>query len=155
MLKGDDCRNCKLCRLNQLLILNHNSFLYKPNTPSATKTSPIMASQHKSDSMGRSLRLIALALWIPGLLLLMPHGILSHSVFPAIGLLPLTLSAVVATITLLARSHQKHGEASRSSGVILLSDFLLAVFHIGVLIITWVTISQYWCGGSWQPYNSP
>lgn len=144
-----DCKNCKICRLNQLYILNHNSRLQRsePIIPST------MRSESKLHGDDRRVRLLAVWLWFPALAILLPHGILTKQFLPAIGTLPVTLSAMAAIVNLLP-SRQKHGKDSRGWSFILLSDLFLALSHISILIPTWITISEYHCNrGSWSPFR--
>jgi len=150
MSQADDCRNCKLCRLNQLFVLNHDSHLYGSET-TPSKVSPAnMASEAKNRNIDRTLRFISLWIWCPAIVILLPHGILTKQVFPALGILPMTLSAVgsVVHITVL---HLGYRKASRGCSAELLFDFFSAVFHIAVLITTWILISEYNC--SWRRGN--
>ncbi|KAK9776820.1 hypothetical protein AB5N19_10699 [Seiridium cardinale] len=79
-------------------------------------------------------------------ILLLSHGLASGRAFPAIGLLPLSLSTLLSALLLNRDSVAAVGspvQALTASNVLFL-DIMLALFQLGFLIPTWVTITKPW-----------
>lgn len=101
-----------------------------------------MATKSNVNTMDRSLRLLPLFLCLPALGFLLPHGLITHSFLPAVGIVPLAISAVSSVVFLA----QKRGNETRRCDFGVLLDFILAVSHIAVLIPTWILVSEQNCG---------
>ncbi|KAK9422595.1 hypothetical protein SUNI508_00458 [Seiridium unicorne] len=79
-------------------------------------------------------------------ILLLSHGLASGGAFPAIGLLPLSLSTLLSALLLNRDSIAAVGssvQALTASNVLFL-DILLALFQLAFLIPTWVTVTRTW-----------
>src|SRR6266536_4967910 len=101
------------------------------------------------DHLTITLRKTTLLTFLPGFILNLIHGIISHKAFPALGLIPLTFSALLST-SLLYRHQISYGGSpiSLSPANILLLDFSLAVLFFIFLIFSWVVVPQHWPDGS-------
>jgi hypothetical protein len=107
-----------------------------------------------ADAAARTLRIIAVASFIPSFALCIAHGVLSHKPVPAVGLVPQAFS-VATSIALLraARSHSRDADVeSIDSGrhstfsirallthpiVVFIHDIILAAALMIVLVFTW------------------
>ncbi|GKT45270.1 uncharacterized protein ColSpa_05451 [Colletotrichum spaethianum] len=101
-----------------------------------------MASQ-SSIAVLRRLEIFAFP---PAFILLIAHGIASECAFPALGLLPLAASAVLATFILNRDVVAAIGSPiqSLSESNIFWADCLLAIFHLSFLIPSWALLTQVW-----------
>lgn len=106
---------------------------------------------HYSNNAGTSstvmLRRITIFSFPPAFIMLLIHGISSSKPFPALGLLPLAASAVIGSM-LLYRERVVAGLGSPvqplSASNIFFADVLLALWHLGFLIPTWVSLPRQW-----------
>jgi hypothetical protein len=88
----------------------------------------------------RALRIITILLWIPSFAFLLPYGIDSSEVFPALGIVPMTVSAFVSIL------HLYHLVPSPKLSMML--EFACGLFQIGFLIPSWAIMSSgYMWGG--------
>ena len=104
-----------------------------PNTP-------------KPDSyiVARLLRYLSIATLPVGVALLLAHGVTAGRAVPALGLIPMAGSAVVAIVSLrrqktLAVWSPVHRIAAQT---ILLAAFILALSYLAVFIPSWITLSR-------------
>ncbi|GJN69683.1 hypothetical protein PLIIFM63780_000120 [Purpureocillium lilacinum] len=100
----------------------------------------------KPDSyiVARLLRYLSIATLPVGVALLLAHGVTAGRAVPALGLIPMAGSAVVAIVSLrrqktLAVWSPVHRIAAQT---ILLADFILALSYLAVLIPSWITLSR-------------
>lgn len=118
--------------LRQTIAAQHN--INSP-TMDSTNTQPKNRSFH-------TLRTTSLLLWIPTLAFCLPHGIIAHVLFPVLGIIPMTFSALLALLHL-----SKRTQPARSVSVLL--DILCACSLIAVLVPSWVSLARgsrnfYW-----------
>ncbi|KAK2012889.1 hypothetical protein LZ32DRAFT_647633 [Colletotrichum eremochloae] len=97
-----------------------------------------------SPSTVAALRRLELFAFPPALVLFIAHGIASERLFPALGLVPLAASAILAIVV-----HKRDAIATYSTRVhtlsditIFWSDFLLAVFHLAFLAPSWRSLNH-------------
>ena len=86
----------------------------------------------------RVLRIITVITFLPGLALLIPHGVESHRVLPALGLVPLFLSSLFGLI------HAFKTVRSRSMDEKI--DAFLATFLFSLLVPGIIAIPHSWYG---------
>lgn len=124
--------NCILCRYNHLYILDCEDRL-RVSSSSNSSSNTIMAP--KAPVPDFPLRLLTLLLFIPAFPFLLAHGIVAEYVLPALGLIPMSLSAVsgIAHLT---------GRVSKNSGWGCVADFWIAGFLIAILIPSWITMAE-------------
>lgn len=106
---------------------------------------------------GIALRYVPIAIVLPGYILLLLHGLLSHLVAPAIGIAPLTGSAIQSTLIWFARTIEAHGGVRNrvfSAKGIFFSDILLVTFHLAILIATTVILAIHMNQESYSFYSS-
>jgi hypothetical protein len=104
----------------------------------------VMVQDHPID---RVLRFITILCWIPAFALLLPYGIVSEQLFPALGLVPMTTSGALAVL------HLCHWITSAKSPTwSLILEFWCGAFQIGFLIPSWVMMAEgvgyYWYNGN-------
>jgi len=87
-----------------------------------------------------NVRMLTLILWIPAIAFLIPYGVQSQQLAPTLGLIPMTLSALIAIMHITGQA--------RWQPINILLDIFTACFLIGALIPGWVFIaegrSRYW-----------
>ncbi|GKT61679.1 nucleosome binding protein [Colletotrichum tofieldiae] len=93
-----------------------------------------------------TLRRLEIFAFPPAFILLIAHGVASERAFPALGLLPLAASAVLAAFILNRDAVAAIGSPiqSLSESNIFWADCLLAVFHLAFLIPSWALLTQPW-----------
>jgi len=92
-------------------------------------------AQRDQDATDRPLRLLTILAWIPAFALALPHGIETHLLCPAIGVLPMTFSVCIGIIHLAGKS--------KSRGINLAMDLFCALFLIAVLIPSWIFLADH------------
>jgi hypothetical protein len=108
---------------------------------SAVTTFPEADMADEQDWAGpRPLRLTTILSFLPAFPLCLAHGIVSHAPVPAVGLVPLAVSAAVG-IALLQRRKPTHPAA------ICAADLVLAAGLMVVLVFTWITAPRSHHGG--------
>ncbi|KAJ6447296.1 hypothetical protein O9K51_02071 [Purpureocillium lavendulum] len=111
---------------------------------------PPTASKPDSFIIARLLRYLSIATFPVGIALLIAHGVKSHRVVPALGLLPLAGSSLISTLSVrrrktLAAWSPVHSIASHS---IFFADLALSLGFLAVLIPSWITLShRRWSDG--------
>ena len=85
------------------------------------------------------LRIASAAAFIPAFPLCLAHGVVSHGVVPAVGLVPLAFSSA-AGVFLATRS--AHHDKFKHPALIFASDVVLAAALMVVLVYTWLTAPQ-------------
>lgn len=105
---------------------------------SKIKTKPTSPDEPVNDPGDRVLRIITVLTFMPGLALLIPHGVMSRRVVPALGLVPLFLSAIFGLIHAF--------KTVRSRSVDEKIDAFLAAFLFSILIPGIITIPHSWYG---------
>ncbi|KAM5355533.1 hypothetical protein ACJ41O_002179 [Fusarium nematophilum] len=95
---------------------------------------------HHQPAPHTGLRIITIASFLPAFPLCLAHGILSHNPVPAVGLVPLALSAGGGTFLLRARNGDEDGRPHRLSHPVLVfvCDVILATALMVVLVFTWI-----------------
>lgn len=112
---------------------------------------PMSPDGHTSSNMDILIRRISIYASLPGFILLIAHGIGSKKPFPALGVIPLFISAALNTI-LVRRDRIALGKSPTKSivkGLIFCIDVLILAAHATLLIPTWIQItypSYYWGG---------
>ncbi|KAJ0296707.1 uncharacterized protein N0V96_007225 [Colletotrichum fioriniae] len=93
-----------------------------------------------------TLRRLEVIAFPPALILLIAHGIASERAFPALGLLPLAASAVLALFVLNRDAVAALGSPIQalSESNIFWADCLLAIFHLAFLIPSWILLTDPW-----------
>ncbi|GJC78352.1 hypothetical protein ColLi_01190 [Colletotrichum liriopes] len=93
-----------------------------------------------------TLRRLEIFAFPPAFILLIAHGVASERAFPALGLLPLAASAVLAAFILNRDAVAAIGSPiqSLSESNIFWADCLLAVFHLAFLIPSWALLTHPW-----------
>ncbi|KAK5121808.1 hypothetical protein LTR85_004683 [Meristemomyces frigidus] len=89
-------------------------------------------------STARVFRIITILAFAPTVAFVLPHGIGTHMLCPALGILPMAISACVGLVHVLGKA--------KFRAVSIAMDIFCACFLIGVLIPSWVFIAS---GGSW------
>ena len=79
-------------------------------------------------------RALTIFLWIPALAFLVPYGVDTGSICPAIGMIPTTLSALIGVVHVTGRA--------RSQPLNIALDLFAACFLLGILIPGWVTLAE-------------
>ncbi|KAK2039604.1 hypothetical protein LZ31DRAFT_558627 [Colletotrichum somersetense] len=97
-----------------------------------------------SPSTTAALRRLQIFAFPPALILFIAHGISSGRPFPALGLIPLAASAILAIMlhkgnVVALGSTQVH---ALSDTAIFRSDFLIAVFHLAFLAPSWRSLTR-------------
>ena len=87
----------------------------------------------------RVLRTINILVFIPALGLLIPHGVISRHAAPAIGLVPGSISALLAIVYLA-------NKGPKQAWIRLYLDVFVSTFLIGTLIPGWIFLAQ---GSRW------
>lgn len=99
-----------------------------------------MAAKSKRDTSttishsDRALRIITILTFEPALALLIPHGIVSHQICPALGLVPMFLSACLGLI------HVFRTVKARSVDSFI--DAFLAAFLLSIMIPAFVVVAE-------------
>lgn len=86
-----------------------------------------MSTEVRSD---RSLRIVTICTMLPASILLIATGISTRGVLPTIGLVPMTLSALLGAVSLAS----KKGPVPYTSHM----DLILAIFLMAILVPTYV-----------------
>lgn len=135
--------HCTLCRYNHLYILDCDDRLPVSSASNTTASSSSNTSHitimpslpNKPAVPDLSLRLLTLLLFIPAFAFLLAHGIAAEYVLPALGLLPMSLSAVSGIVHLT-------GRVPKNSSWGCVADFWIAGFLIAILIPSWITMAE-------------
>ncbi|OLN95752.1 hypothetical protein CCHL11_02718 [Colletotrichum chlorophyti] len=92
------------------------------------------------------LRRLTLFPFPPAFILLLAHGLASEQAFPALGILPLAASAVLALFILNRDVVAALGSPVQalSESNVFWADVLLAALHLGFLIPSWILLIQPW-----------
>jgi len=85
----------------------------------------------------RTLRQATVCLFLPALGFLLAHGITAKQVCPALGLAPLFLSALTGLVHLFLPAATR-----KFPRIAIATDLFLAAFQLGVLIPSWVLLSN-------------
>lgn len=95
------------------------------------------------------LRRITILSFLPAFLILLIHGVSSSWAFPALGILPLAVSAVLGALLLHRDRVAALGSPVQalSPENILYADSALAVWYFAFLIPTWVFLGRPWDRG--------
>lgn len=105
---------------------------------------PVTAPAVAPVAGSRALRRICLIAFPPSFVLFLAHGIVSSKVVPALGLVPLAGSALLGGL-LVRRDKAGAPVAGLLALVVFVADVVLALMHLGMLIPTWITMTQdYW-----------
>lgn len=93
-----------------------------------------------------TLRRLEIIAFPPAFILLVAHGIASQFAFPALGLLPLAASGILAAFILNRDVVAAIGSPiqSLSESNIFWADCLLAVLHLSFLIPSWALLARAW-----------
>jgi hypothetical protein len=81
-------------------------------------------------SLERILRTTTIVTFLLAFAFLLPYGVASHSVLPAIGLVPAFISAILSPLAL--------NTSSRWRGFILCMDVFIGIFLISILVPYWL-----------------
>ena len=87
----------------------------------------------------RTLRLITIGSWVPGMALLIPYGVKSQMAFPPLGLIPLTMSAIVG----LAKVYSSAGYIQYTVFMDALIAILLLCFIIPGFPMRWPELGTF------------
>lgn len=95
------------------------------------------------------LRRITILSFVPAFIILLIHGISSSWAFPALGILPLAVSALLGALLLHRDRVAALGSPIQglSSGNIFYADLALAIWYFAFLIPTWMFLGRPWDGG--------
>lgn len=95
------------------------------------------------------LRRITILSFLPAFLILLIHGVKSSWAFPALGILPLAVSAVLGALLLHRDRVAAVGSAIQalSPANIFYADTVLAVWYFAFLIPTWLFLGRPWDRG--------
>jgi hypothetical protein len=83
----------------------------------------------------RNLRLLTILSFIPAFPLCIAHGVIASSVVPAVGLVPLALSAILGFI--IVNDVKIDGKTIAHPAVVFVADSVLAAGLMVVLVFTW------------------
>ncbi|KAL0930403.1 uncharacterized protein CTRU02_214478 [Colletotrichum truncatum] len=102
-----------------------------------------------SPSTNIVLRKISIISFVPAFIILFIHGIISSCPFPALGILPLSASAVLGLFIVRRDFIAALGSPIQalSPSNIFFADLFLGVFHFIFLLISWVVIREPWDRG--------
>lgn len=102
---------------------------------------PSKAQESSISESDRTLRIISIITFIPAIAILIPHGVLSDHPCPAIGLIPMSLSAAYGIVLI--------NKTIKSQSIDTFIDAFLAVFLIGILVPTLIDLSprRWYYGG--------
>ncbi|KAK3117014.1 hypothetical protein LTR53_002035 [Teratosphaeriaceae sp. CCFEE 6253] len=92
-----------------------------------------------------SVRLVTLLLWLPAFVFLLPYGINTNNVCPTLGLVPMSVSIVIAAVHLAGKVPYRL--------LNILLDLFNACFLLGILIPGWVTLAEGRTRG-WRGYRT-
>ncbi|KAK3073669.1 hypothetical protein LTR53_004533 [Teratosphaeriaceae sp. CCFEE 6253] len=92
-----------------------------------------------------SVRLVTLLLWLPAFVFLLPYGINTNNLCPALGLVPMSVSVVIAAVHLAGKMPYRP--------LNILLDLFNACFLLGILIPGWVTLAEGRTHG-WRSYQT-
>lgn len=81
-----------------------------------------------------ALRIITMLTWIPAFALSLPYGIDTGTVVPALGIMPMSFSALMGMVHLTGWARSRVGN--------LLMEIFCSCFLLGVLIAFWVVLSH-------------
>lgn len=95
------------------------------------------------------LRRITILSFVPAFIILLVHGISSSWAFPALGILPLAVSALLGSLLLHRDRVAALGSPIQglSPGNIFYADTALAIWYFAFLIPTWMFLSRPWDRG--------
>lgn len=118
--------------------LNHSSRNY-----SISSKMPIYPNNTNMSSTF-FLRRITILSFVPAFIILFVHGISSSWAFPALGILPLAVSAILGALLLHRDRVAALGSPIQglSPGNILYADSALAIWYLAFLIPTWVFLGR-------------
>lgn len=92
-----------------------------------------------------TLRLLTIIAWVPAFALLLPHGIITETLCPVLGIIPMTFSALTGLVHLVGKAKYRAGN--------IVMDLFCACFLLSILIPGWVFMagdssymrySRYW-----------
>ncbi|KAF4336670.1 nucleosomal binding [Fusarium beomiforme] len=108
--------------------------------PSDNHSEAESTAHHQPPASHRTLRLVAIASFLPAFPLCVAHGVLSNHPAPAVGLVPLSFSSG-GSLFLLRRRERDDGLAHKLSHPVLafVFDVVLAAACMIVLVFTWIT----------------
>ncbi|KAF4500007.1 nucleosomal binding [Fusarium agapanthi] len=111
--------------------------------PSDTPSEADSTAQHQPPASHRTLRLVAIASFLPAFPLCIAHGVLSNDAAPAVGLAPLAFSSG-GSLFLLRRRERDGGLAHKLSHPVMAFGFdvVLAAACMIVLVFTWISNGQ-------------
>lgn len=120
-----------------MFIINHLEM------PSDTPSEADSTAHHQPPASHRTLRLVAIASFLPAFPLCIAHGVLSNDAAPAVGLVPLAFSSG-GSLFLLRRRERDDGLARKLSHpvVAFAFDVVLAAACMIVLVFTWISNDQ-------------
>ena len=78
-------------------------------------------------------------LWIPAFGFVLGHGIATGELCPVLGIVPMTLSLLISVVHIAGKA--------RHRGANIFVDLFAAVFLIGILIPSWILLSE---GNGWR-----
>lgn len=100
----------------------------------------------------RTLRAISSITLVPAFGLLLAHGIIANSIFPALCLLPMGFSAALGALMLF-------GQYQPVRAVRCLADLLLSVWFFAFLLPSWISMHRNthrrWDYRRWEPTGEP
>ncbi|KAK4494846.1 hypothetical protein PRZ48_014202 [Zasmidium cellare] len=131
-----DCSDCTICRFNQLYVLGHDARLTR--STSTVFTPPSTMESNNANEVNRFLRIVTIGCWVPAFPFLLAHGIVTNTVCPVLGIVPMTFSAITALV------HLTGGAKHRIPNIVV--DLFCGTFLIGVLIPSWIMLSDGWRG---------
>lgn len=110
---------------------------------------PPSANPQKVANSNASLRKFPLYSFPPGFILFLIHGLATGQPFPALGLLPMTASAIVSGLLLFRDKFAASGSPIQnlSPSNVFFADVGLAVFHLAMLIPSFVFLTAPWHEG--------
>ncbi|KAF2843654.1 hypothetical protein M501DRAFT_994654 [Patellaria atrata CBS 101060] len=111
----------------------------------STKSSTMPSQQSPPLSLPRALRYLTLYAFPPGFILAFLHGIIAGQAVPALGIIPLVFSALIA-MYLLHRNQISYGGSpiQLSPLNILVLDFVLVILYLVLLIISWIVLTEFY-----------
>ncbi|ENH61551.1 hypothetical protein FOC1_g10016372 [Fusarium oxysporum f. sp. cubense race 1] len=111
--------------------------------PSDTPSKADSMAHHRPPASHRTLRLVAIASFLPAFPLCIAHGVLSNDAAPAVGLVPLAFSSG-GSLFLLRRRERDDGLAHKLSHPVMAFafDVVLAAACMIVLVFTWISKGQ-------------
>ncbi|KAK8045915.1 hypothetical protein PG996_013979 [Apiospora saccharicola] len=107
---------------------------------------PPAATQQKPSSVHAFLRRIAIAQYLFAWILLLAHGIAAEMALPALGLIPLTFSALLSGLLLHRDALSAAGSPIQtlSAQNVMFCDLAIAGLQLLVLVFSWIDLSNEW-----------